>query len=332
MKRRPSSQRGGTALPAALATLAVSAAFTAAVTDVVRTELALARLRRATSVALAAADRCLAEVVAALSAGWDFAGEIAGGDGVSGTADDGFLASPTGCNASAGRAPGAGGPERALLSIEAHAGGGRRTLKAVVARDPRPGVAALLWLGAPPGDTTIAGTLVLDGSAAPDSVSALAAPADPLALDAWVMAQGPHLVATTPTGAPITGPGPPLAALATRLRAVAGGPSGLRPPLGDTWVNQPGSGAGLLVVEGLLDIQSTFAFTGVVVASGVRVRAGASLAITGALWLGAGSGDQPPLGVDGVLRITHSQAAIDAVDQSFTLPRRAHLLGMRDSS
>src|SRR5207247_8924931 len=61
--------RGSTALPAALATLAVSAALGAAVAELSRIEVVLAEQRRAASVALAACDACAAEAVAALPVG-----------------------------------------------------------------------------------------------------------------------------------------------------------------------------------------------------------------------------------------------------------------------
>ncbi len=155
--------RGSTALPAALATLAVSAALGAAVAELARIEVVLAEQRRAASVALAACDACAAEAVAALPVGWDFDPLLAGPDGRTGTADDGVLATPAGCTASAGVAPGPADPPRALLRLEARAGGGRRALEALVGRDPAPGIPALLWLGAAPG-AAVSGTLALDGA------------------------------------------------------------------------------------------------------------------------------------------------------------------------
>src|SRR5206468_612226 len=105
--------RGSTALPAALATLAVYAALGAAVAELARLEVVLAEQRRAASVALAACDACAAEVVAALPVGWDFTPLLAGPDGRTGTADDGALATPAGCTGSAGAAPGPADPPRA---------------------------------------------------------------------------------------------------------------------------------------------------------------------------------------------------------------------------
>src|SRR5205823_1900374 len=147
--------RGSTALPAALATLAVSAALGAAVAELARLEVVLAEQRRAASVALAACDACAAEVVAALPVGWDFTPLLAGPDGRTG---------------SAGAAPGPADPPRALLRLEARAGGGRRALEALVGRDRAPGIPALLWLGAAPG-TDVSGTVRLDGADA-DGASA----------------------------------------------------------------------------------------------------------------------------------------------------------------
>ena len=110
--------RGSTALPAALATLAVSAALGAAVAELARIEVVLAEQRRAASVALAACDACAAEAIAALPVGWDFDPLLAGPDGRTGTADDGVLATPAGCTGSAGVAPGPADPPRTFLRLE----------------------------------------------------------------------------------------------------------------------------------------------------------------------------------------------------------------------
>src|SRR5206468_1809007 len=80
--------RGSTALPAALATLAVSAALGAAVAELSRIEVVLAEQRRAASVALAACDACAAEAVAALPVGWDFDPLLAGPDADGAAASD----------------------------------------------------------------------------------------------------------------------------------------------------------------------------------------------------------------------------------------------------
>src|SRR5207247_3810683 len=95
--------RGSTARPAALATLAVSAALGAAVAEMARLEVVLAEQRRAAGVALAACDACAAEVVAALPVGWDFTPLLAGPDGRTGTADDGALATPPGARGAPAR-------------------------------------------------------------------------------------------------------------------------------------------------------------------------------------------------------------------------------------
>src|SRR5881397_360801 len=124
--RRRSRPRGGSSLPAALAALAVSVSFTAALADLTRTEVILARFRRAATAALAAADGCLAGLVAATPPGWDFDAALAGPDGA--------------------------------------AAGGRRRLEAIVGRSRAPGVPALLWLGGAPAAGTIAGTLDVDGT------------------------------------------------------------------------------------------------------------------------------------------------------------------------
>ncbi len=229
------SPRGVSSLPAALAALAVSVSFTAALADLTRTEVILARFRRAATAALAAADGCLAGLVAATPPGWDFDAALAGPDGVAATPDDGTLVAPAGCSATARRPPGAATPARLLVTVDAAAAGGRRRLEAIVGRSRAPGVPALLWLGGAPAAGTIAGTLDVDGTDAADAtaaaLAALAAPADPVSLDAWLAGEGSH-VATHGTAPPLTAPSAPLAALLGRLVAAGAGDVGALPPAG----------------------------------------------------------------------------------------------------
>jgi len=344
-RHRRSQRRGGTSLPAALAALAVSVSFTAALADLARTEVILARYRRAATAALAAADGCLARLLAAVAPGWDFDTMLAGPDGATGTADDGTLLAPAGCSAGARRPPGAATPARLLVTVDAGAAGGRRRLEAIVGRARAPGLPALLWLGTPPASGTIGGTLDLDGADAADStapaLAALVAPADPVSLDAWLAGEAPH-VATHGAAPPLTAASAPLGALLGRLLAAGAGdvsglppagtlPGGLARVASDLVVDAPLSGAGLLFVEGTLDIRSALDFTGLVVAAGgLRISAGGSLAVGGALWVSGTGG--PALLVDGSLRLRQSRAAMDDVDQLLPLPRRAVLLGVKDLS
>ena len=106
--------RGTIALPAALAAIAVSAALGAAIADLTRVELALARQRRAAVGALLAADGCLAEVIAGVAPGWDLTPLLVGPDGTPGTADDGAISAPPGCTGRGRAAPGPVTPPRAL--------------------------------------------------------------------------------------------------------------------------------------------------------------------------------------------------------------------------
>jgi hypothetical protein len=338
-------RRGATALPAALATLAVSTALGAAVAELSRIEVILAEKRRAAATALAACDACAAEVVAALPAGWDFAPLLAGPDGRSGTADDGSLVAPTGCTAGAGGAPGPSDPPRALLRLEASAGGGRRALEVLVGRELAPGVPALLWLGGLP-DADVSGVVTLDGADADDASapawSGLAAPDPPDALDRWLAAEGAHVVSGTRTGAPITARPPPLAVLAEHARSAgprgadalvsAGAPA---PALAfvddDLVIDDARLGAGLLFVSGLLDIRGSLDFTGVVIAAGgVRIASAGRLAIDGTLWLGDPAAASPLLDVAGSLVLRQHRAAVAGADRLLALPRRARLLGARD--
>jgi hypothetical protein len=85
-------------------------------------------------------------------------------------------------------------------------------------------------------------------------------------------------------------------------------------------------GAGLLFVDGTLDIAGALDFTGLVVVSGdLHIRPGASFSVAGALWTGAGS-----LVVNGGLAVRQDGAALTAADGLLPLPRTAVLLGQRD--
>jgi hypothetical protein len=332
--------RGSTALPAALAALAVSAALGAAIAELTRIEVAIARHRRAATAALVATDACVAEVIAGLAPAWDFGDVLAGADGAPGTADDGVLAAPPGCTANAARPPGPAAPPRALLRLEARAGGGRRLVEALVGHDPAPAVPALLWLGAPPPAGAITGSVTFDGADADDPSAAdwsgLAAPDDPALLDLWLAGEGAGVAASGRTAPAMSAAPPPFVALRDRIRGAepAGAEAlvaGASPPpsiaLVDGDLTIPGAlhGAGVLLVEGSLDIQGSLDFTGIVIATGgLRVERGGSLAVSGALWTGV------PLTVDGTVALRHSGGAVATADGLLPLPRRAILLGQRD--
>jgi hypothetical protein len=336
--------RGGVTLAAALATVVVAAALAAAVAEVTRAEILIARHRRATVLALAATDACLARVVAALPPGWDFGPTLAGADGAPGTADDGRLETPPGCVGSARPAPGPADPPRMVVTLAASAGGGRRVLDALVGRGIDPAVPALLWLGSP-APARGSGRLALDGGDGDPGLApwaALAAPADPALLDGWAAAGTPPVAITPGTGPPIAAPAPPVAALAARLAALGAagaetlGPAGGSSPTlthvtGDLVVTDVLRGAGLLLVDGTLDIRGTLDFSGVVVAaSGLRVAGGGRLAVAGAVWTGPGGVPGPALVIDGTLEVRGSGVALADVDGLLALPRAARLLGLRD--
>ena len=336
--------RGSPALPAALAAVAVSAALGAAIAEVTRVELALTRQRRAATIALLAADRCLAEVIASTPPGWDFAPLLVGPDGVPGTADDGAVGTPPGCTGHARTAPGPMAPPRALLRLEANAGGGRRLVDAVIGLDGAPGVPALLWLGRSPAAASLPGMVILDGASA-DTTAAdwagVAAPVDPTDLDAWVAGAGSHLVVGVRTADPVMMAPPPFAALAARVEAAdpAGAevlvPASPSPAIafvaGDLVVTGALAGAGLLFVDGTLDIQGASDFTGVVVvAGGVRIPTGGRLEVAGAFWLAAPGTSGPVLDVAGSLTVRRDANAMTSTDHILSLPRRAVLLGLKD--
>ena len=343
-RRSAAHGRSGAALPAALVALVVSASLAAAVAEMTRTQLLITRHRRAAATALTAADACLATIVTSLPLGWDFDEILAGPDGVPGSGDDGTLAPPPACAVHALAAPGASDPPRLTLSVTGAAGGGRRAIEGLAGRSPFPGVPTMLWLAELPAPGSVTGVLLLDGEGpgAP-GWAAMAAPAEALALDAWMAAEAPAVVAAPGTLAPLTAPPPPLPALALRLAATApaGAEALLVPPAvpvpglaaiaGDLVVSDVRRGAGLLLVQGDLDIRGGLEFTGVVAASGgVRVASGASLVVSGALWVGPAVVPGSSLLVDGDVTLIANRPAIDDADRLLPLPRRAILLGVRD--
>src|SRR5262249_53292173 len=170
-------------------------------------------------------------------------------------------------------------PLRALLHVEADAGGGHRALDAVVGLDRPPGLRAVLWLDRSPTAETVGGTVVLDGVGGESGpgIAAVAAPAEPDALGRGVAAAGDHVATTTGTTPPIAGPPPPLTGILARIAAAS--PRGLDALVpgvpvptaalvaGDVVLDTPRRGAGILFVDGTLDIASAFDFTGLVVVS-----------------------------------------------------------------
>ncbi|MFN8544307.1 MAG: hypothetical protein U0807_08870 [Candidatus Binatia bacterium] len=341
MRSRPTAR--GLALPAALGLVLVVALVSAGLAAMARTELRLAWHRQILSARLSAADACLAQVVAALPAGWDFSRALAGSDGLAGTADDGVLAAPAGCTASALPAPGAVAPPRRLLELTAQGPPGQRHVRALVGWAATPGVGVLLWAAAPDRMGSVTGLLDLDGHDASDPgarpLAALGGPTDPSDLDDWIGAAA-GLVRTSPgTEAPVATPEPPLAALVTRARATA--PTGVLVPSGpvpvsitlangDLTIGGPLLGAGLLVVDGVLDVQAMLDFAGVIVATqGLRVTPGATLTLRGEAWLGAPA-TGPTLTVAGTVRIEQDHAAVSAADALLALPRRAVPAGLVD--
>ena len=339
---RPARGRRGSALLAALIVVAVAAAVSAAVATIAREELLLARGRETAARALAAADGCVAAVVSDLPAGWEFDALIAGPDGVSGTPDDGERAAPSGCTARLRAAPGPLLPPRALLDVEAVAGGGRRAVEAMVSRTGAPGIPTLIWLADAASLRNPAGMLALDGTDAArpgaQPLSPLAAPADPGSLDGWLAAQGARVTVSPAGVASLRAPPPPVPELVVRMRDAGAASAGTlvpagTPPLaltlvtGDLTIPSTALGRGLLLVDGLLDIRGTFEFNGVVVASaGIRVAAGARLDVAGSIWLGSGAS----LVVDGDARVAARGDALDAAESLLRLPRRAFLAGQRD--
>jgi hypothetical protein len=211
----------------------------------------------------------------------------------------------------------------------------------VLARAPVPSPWALLWLTTLPSSAAIHGSVLLDGvDASPDAPrwAAFAAPAEPEGLDAWAATVGGALGTSAGTLPAIAAAPPPLAALASRVLAAAHGgaeslvPAGAPTPTlayvaGDLLVDAALHGAGVLFVDGLLDIRGGLDFTGVVVASGgVRIGSGASLTVAGAVWTGAPSTFE----VDGTMALRADAAAVAAADALVPLPRRAVILGQRD--
>src|SRR6185295_17128381 len=73
---------------------------------------------------------------------------------------------------------------------------------------------------------------------------------------------------------------------------------------GDLTITDAVVGAGLLFVDGTLDIQGRLDFTGLVVAAnGLSVASGGTLAVDGAIWLGAPPGSAPALAIAGTATV-----------------------------
>jgi hypothetical protein len=332
----------GSALVAALAAVLVAVVLGAAVADLARTQLGLARLRRAAATALAAVDGCAAEVAAGLPLGWDFGAVLLGPDAVPGTADDGVLPTPPDCEGLASAAPGPSDPPRLLAVLEATRSGGRRTIEVVYRRAPTPGPPALVWLSDPSDVGWVSGTLGMDGrvTGRPGWAS-LAAPGEPTLLDAWLGGQGGAVTASADTGLPIWAPSPDLAGVVAA--AIAAGPlapgTGLlgSPPAaaavtfapGNLSVTVPRWAAGALVVEGHLDVEAPLVVTGLLVATGgVRIAPAGSLSVAGAIWLGNGAPD--PLLVQGAADLRADEPALQAAAGLLALPHQARVAGRRD--
>jgi hypothetical protein len=243
--------------------------------------------------------------------------------------------------------PGPAFPPRVRVTIEGQAGGGRRVVEGLVGRAGPPGVPALVWLSDLPPPADIGGAVTLDGvdpALPPGSAAAgIAAPGTLETLDAWIAGVAAHVTPDSTAAPPLAAPPPPLADLDALVQAQAPGgsetlvPAGPAVPrltriAGDLPVPGPLVGAGLLFVDGTLDISGRLHFTGVVVASdGVRIAAGAELAIDGALWLGLPATPTDAVVVDGTLTVRRNAAALATADALVPLPRRPALLGLRDA-
>ena len=330
-------ERGCATLVTAFIVLLAGSLLAAAVAEIARTELVVARDRRILAGGLAAADACLARVVGDLPAGWDHATALAGADGIDGTADDGVVAAPSGCRATL--VPGPLGALRPFVEVEATVPGGRRRLRAIVGAASPP-LPAVVWAERASPLGFVMGAVEIDGvdPARPDlpPLPAIASPEDPAAVDAWLHTT-PAVTVAGATESPRYAPHPPLGNLLAARLALQGAraefvpaaipsPPALHAVPGDLIIATPGYGAGFLAVAGRLDIQADFAFSGIVgVSGGVGVASGATLRIAGGLWVGATG-----LDVAGTLAVRHDRAATDAVEALFRLPRPATVAGLVD--
>lgn len=333
---RRDHNRGSIPIAAALLVLMAASLLAAAVAEIARTELVLAQHRRTFARGLVAADACLARVAASLPAAWDYGAILVGADGVAGTADDGLVPSPSGCSAQLVAGP--LGATRPWLDVAASVPAGGRRLRAIVALAPSP-VPAVVWVTGAATLGAVTGRLVIDGVdvARPDlrPLVGIASPDDPALVDVWLAAT-PGVSFAGGTGPAEYAPAPPLVDVATRLVA-----SGARPTFapslaapaptlhvvsGDLTIAAPGFGAGILYVDGRLDIGADFAFNGVVAArDGISVASGVSTRVAGAVWVGA-----PAFDVRGQLVISHDRAALDAAAALAPFPRRSAVAGLVD--
>lgn len=335
-------RRDGFAMVAAMLALLLVALFGSTMAELGRMELLLARNGTRLATGLAALDECAAAVTRSLPLGWDFDGVLAGPDGTPGTADDGLVAAPPFCVATAAPLPGL--PARLLLDLEAARAGGRRAGRALIGRARTPGPPALLWIDAADRAGRVPGTMVLDGAAAGEPPWAgIAGPGDPTLLDAWIAAESGRARLQSPTVAPLWAPAPPLAAIVDAARLAGGAPpaTALAPAApapellglaeGDLDVAGARWSRGVLIVTGRLRVggAGTLTHEGLLVAAGgVDVATGGALAVRGAVW--AGTWAPGAVDVAGALRVSADPAALERAATILTLPHEPRLIGWLD--
>ncbi len=163
----------------------------------------------------------------------------------------------------------------------------------------------------------------------------IATPDDPATVDGWTNGL-PGVVLPPGTARAIHAPAPPILDVAARLVAAGAVPTfvpmaGAPPPTryvvaGDLTILTTGAGAGILYVDGRLDIRADCAFSGLVVArGGVAVASGVTFDVAGGVWAGS-----PAFDVSGDAVVHHDRAAIDAAEALLPFPRLAAVAGIVD--
>lgn len=348
----------GAAMVATLAATTMVLTLATAGLLLARSDLILFQNHRDGTVTYFRAHGTAVQVVEGFPAGYGFEAFLAGPDATHGTRDDGTVSIPLlmpGCRVSgdAYRGNPRGDPfadSNPRVRLIAHCSGprgARRDVEAIVGRDRAPFVPAALYLGRP--DIEARAPIIVDGADhrpqdPPGTASGLAGPVaavasptldEPLPLAAAVDAGGNPVSAS---------PAPEIDVAAFASRALTLGPplvaelsrSALLAPfthaLADARLAAGGRGAGLLLVDGHLEVEAPFDFTGVLVIGGtLRIATSGRLTVRGWLWV-QGEGAGPLIDAGGSLTALYSSAAVASADTIFLLPRRATLLAERELS
>jgi hypothetical protein len=354
---RPPAATRGAALSATLLVVALILALAGTGLLLARAALVLFMNFRDATATLYLARAGIERALAVLRAGYSFDALLAGPDGIRGSADDGDPgagAAVSGCTVRAEDDAGDPDPDRLadgngrirVVSEGAGPRGARSRIEALVGRAPAPYVPAAAYLGRP--DLDVAATATFDGAdhAPGDPPGAASGPGPPVAAAATPVADVPVALpggVQDAGGAAVTAaPAAAIDAEDFAVRLVSAGPPAGPLPLGtfgpaalrvvgDATLAAPAVGAGVLIVEGSLDVNVPVEVRGAVIVLGrLRVAAEGTLSVRGWLWV-EGRGAGPAVTADGPLSVIYSSEAVAEADRLFRLPRRPVVLSEREA-